>query len=410
MLVDWGPLQRNRDYRLLFAGQAVSILGSRMTYVTVPYQVYTLTRSSFMVGLVSAAQLIPVLTLGLLGGAFADRFPRKPLLLVCEGLMGLGALALTINAVMPHPSVLVILLATAFMQASDAFHRPTMDALTQTLVEPHEYAAIGALGALRGGVGSILGPALGGILMAKAGAVATYAIDFGSFVFAVGTIASMRKLTPAPPDSGHGHLRAIADGLRFAVSKPELMGTYIVDIVAMVFAFPIALFPEMAQRWGGASASGMLFAALSAGALAATVFSGWTGAVRRRGAAVVIAAACWGLAVAGAGLAPGLWSACTMLALAGVADCISGLFRSIIWNETVPNEMRGRLAGIEMISYMSGPLIGNARAGWVAGLWSLSGSLVSGGVICTAAVIGSALWLGRFWRYEPATENIRIQG
>jgi MFS family permease len=309
-----------------------------------------------------------------------------------------------LNALAPHPSVPVIFVATAFMQACDAFHRPTMDALTQSLVEPGDYAAIGALGALRSGLGSILGPALGGVLIAWGGAALTYAIDAGSFVFAVASIAAMRRALPSVPRSP-GHLRAIADGLRFAVGKPELMGTYIVDLVAMIFAFPVALFPEMAQRWGDAARSGTLFAALSAGGLVATMLSGWTGRVRRRGAAVVIAAAAWGLFVAGAGLAPGLWSAAAMLALAGAADTVSALFRSIIWNETVPNELRGRLAGVEMISYMSGPLIGNARAGWIAGLWSLSGSLISGGIICTVGVAVCAGALVRFWRYQPATDD-----
>jgi MFS family permease len=404
MLVDWAPLRRNRDFRLLFAGQAVSLIGSRMTYVTVPYQVYTLTRSSFMVGLVSAAQLVPVLLLGLLGGAFADSLPRKKLLVTCEALMGVGAIALTVNALVPHPSVALIFVATAFMQACDAFHRPTMDALTQALVEPEDYAAIGALGALRGGLGSILGPALGGVLMASGGPAVTYGIDAASFLFAVATIAAMRRALPPPAPSTSGHLNAIVEGLQFAVRRPELMGTYIVDLVAMIFAFPVALFPEMAQRWGDASKSAWMFAALSAGGVLATVLSGWTGRVRRRGAAVVVAAAVWGLCVTGAGIAPGLWSAAVMLGLAGAADTISGLFRSVIWNETVPNELRGRLAGVEMISYMSGPLIGNTRAGWLAGTWSLRGSLVSGGLTCAAGVVLCAGWLRQFWYYEPPTK------
>jgi MFS family permease len=158
----------------------------------------------------------------------------------------------------------------------------------------------------------------------------------------------------------------------------------------------------MAQRWGGASAAGVLFASISAGSIVATAFSGWTARFRRRGAAVVVAAAAWGVFVAAAGVAPGLWSAAALLALAGAADAVSGLFRSVIWNETVPNEMRGRLAGVEMISYMSGPLIGNARAGWVAGASSVAVSLVSGGLLCSGAVALCALWLRQFWRYEPA--------
>jgi MFS family permease len=192
----------------------------------------------------------------------------------------------------------------------------------------------------------------------------------------------------------------IGEGLRYALSRPELIGTYVVDIVAMTFAFPTALFPEMAQAWGGPKAVGVLFSAMSVGGLVMTLLSGWTKRVRRRGAAVVIAAAIWGLAIIGLGFAPSLEVAAVWLAVAGGADMVSGLFRGVIWNETISNDLRGRMAGVEMISYMCGPLLGNARAGWVASVASPAVSLISGGVLSGAGMIACASTLRRFWRYE----------
>ncbi len=190
------------------------------------------------------------------------------------------------------------------------------------------------------------------------------------------------------------------EGLKFSVSKPQLIGTYLIDIVAMVFAFPVALFPALSEQYGGAESAGILFASMSVGALLMTLLSGWTAKIKSHGKMVVIAASFWAVFVFAVGFTHSLWAAFVFLALAGAADMISGLFRQVIWNQTVPNEMRGRLSGIEMISYMSGPLLGNARAGWMASKYSVSVSLWSGGLICFVAVILTALFLPKFWKYS----------
>jgi len=280
-----------------------------------------------------------------------------------------------------------------------------MDALTQTLVKPSDFASIGALGSLRYSAGSILGPAAGGVLMAWGGAQVTYAIDAGTFVFSFAMIALMRTAAMSERRE-EGHLSLIGEGLAYARKRPELIGTYVVDIIAMTFAFPVALFPVMAQSWGGASAAGVLFSAMSVGSLVMTLFSGWTAKVRRRGAAVVLAAMLWGVAIIGLGLSPNLETAVVFLALAGAADMVSGLFRGVIWNETIPNELRGRMAGVEMISYMSGPLLGNARAGWMASSGSLSSSLMLGGIFCVVGVALCGVWLKGFWRYETPVAKL----
>ena len=178
------------------------------------------------------------------------------------------------------------------------------------------------------------------------------------------------------------------------------MGTYIVDIVAMAFAFPIALFPAMAAADGRTETVGWLLSAMSVGALVIGLFSGWAGKVRRHGRAVVIAAAVWALGIVALGFAPSLALALLCLAVAGAADMVSGVFRGTIWNETIPNTLRGRLAGIEMISYLTGPLVGNARAGFMADAWGVPAAIWIGGLACLAGVVATGFALPRFWAYR----------
>jgi MFS family permease len=243
---------------------------------------------------------------------------------------------------------------------------------------------------------------LGGVLIAVFGLKGAYLCDFLSFTAAVTCIALMRK-TPNPEVMPHSPLADAAIGFKFALSRPELVGTYFIDIAAMLFAFPVALFPALAAQWGDARMTGLLFSSMAIGSLLATLFSGWSGRIHRHGKMVVIAAAAWGLFVVGAGLVSSPWLIVFFVILAGGADMVSGLFRGIIWNHAVPNEMRGRLAGIAMISYMSGPLLGNARAGWVAAQSSVSFSLWTGGLACMVAVSMTSLLLPKFWAYRAAS-------
>jgi MFS family permease len=399
LLIDITPLRNNRDFRLLFIGQLISFLGSMVTYMAVPYQVYQLTQSNAMVGTLGLAQLGPVLIFGLLGGAYADRLNRRRLMLVCESLMALLVLLLLANSLLPQPSLVAIFVLVATLQAVVGFHTPAMEALTQKLVAPKEYAAVGALSSFRFSMGAIAGPMLGGVLIAVFGLKGAYLFDVLSFTGAVTCIALMRR-TPNPEVMAHSPLADAAIGFKFALSRPELVGTYFIDIAAMLFAFPVALFPAIAAQWGDARMAGLLFSSMAIGSLLATLFSGWSGRIQRHGQMVVIAAAAWGLFVVAAGLVSTPWLLVLFVILAGSADMVSGLFRGIIWNHAVPNAMRGRLAGIAMISYMSGPLLGNVRAGWVAAQSSVSFSLWSGGLACMLAVGMTSLLLPRFWAYR----------
>jgi len=401
MLIDLGPLKRHRDFRLLFIGQLISFLGSMVSYMAVPYQVYQLTRSNAWVGALGIAQLVPILLFGLLGGAYADRINRRLLILSCESAMAAVVALLLLNSLAPHPSLVAIFVLAALLQAVAAFHTPAMEAVTQKLVDPSEYAAAGALSGFRGSAGAIAGPLLGGVLIATFGLTGAYLFDFLSFAGAVVCVALMRR-TPDPEVQPHSPLHDAAIGVRFALSKPELIGTYLIDIAAMLFAFPAALFPALSLQWGDARMTGVLFSSMAIGSLVATLLSGWSSRIERQGRVVVIAAAVWGLFVLGAGLAPTPLLVVLCLVVAGGADMISGLFRGIIWNHAVPNSMRGRLAGIAMISYMSGPLLGNARAGWVASFSNVPFSLWSGGLACVVAVIATSLAFPRFWGYRSA--------
>jgi MFS family permease len=220
-----------------------------------------------------------------------------------------------------------------------------------------------------------------------------------TFLVSLLALAAMRAVPP-PPGAVQPSLRGVLEGLRYARSRPELMGTYLVDIVAMLFGMPVALFPALAASLGGPSVLGLLYAAPSVGALLATATSGWTARVHRHGLAVIFAASAWGLAVTALGFARGLPVALLCLALAGAADMVSGLFRNTIWNQTIPDALRGRLASIEMVSYMTGPLLGNVESGAVAALAGVSASVVSGGVLCVLGVLVCAIGLPGFRRYD----------
>jgi MFS family permease len=399
MILDIGPLRRHRNYRLLFIGQLVSFLGSMVSYVAVPVQVQALTQSQAIVGLLSGVQLVPLFVFGLWGGSVADALDRRRLMIVSEVVMCLGAVGLALNASLPRPSVAAVFAISFVMQAANAFHRPAMDALGQKLVTVPELPAASALGSLRGSVGAVAGPALGGWLVSSGGAFTGYAFDAATFAVAVLCMWQMRDLPPTEGETEAGW-GSIVEGLRYARTRPELVGTYVVDMVAMAFAFPIALYPSMSEGWGGADAAGYLFSAMPAGALVISIFSGRAKNLRRQGAAVVCAAALWGAFIVGFGLSPSLWWALGFLVLAGAADAVSGIYRMTIWNQTIPNTLRGRLAGVEMISYLSGPLLGNARAGAIAEATSNMLSVVSGGIICVVAVAACAFLLPAFWRYE----------
>jgi MFS family permease len=290
------------------------------------------------------------------------------------------------------------------MSAVNGFHTPALQSLIPRLVEREELPAVSALSSLRSTTAAIAGPALAGLCIASFGLPFTFGIDVATFALSYVAIWAIRPM-PAAADAAPAGLSTILEGFAFAAKRPELIGTYVVDIVAMTFAMPLAVFPALATQWGGASAVGYLYSAMSVGALGITLFSGWTAKVERRGAAVVIAAASWGAAITALGFASSLPVAVACLVLAGAADMVSGLFRMTIWNETIPSHLRGRMAGIEQLSYMSGPLLGNARAGFMAEQVGLARSIIWGGLTCVICVLACVPLLPAFWQHRKAPDS-----
>jgi MFS family permease len=398
LLLDLTPL-RGREFRLLFLGQLVSFFGSMITFVALPFQMYDLTGSTLAVGALGICEFVPILAVALVSGALADAFDRRLLVVFSELGSAVFMAVLVGNALLDEPQAWVLFVCAAVLAGFYALLRPPLDSLVPRVVPREQLKAAMALEWVRGNVGMIAGPAIGGVLIAAFGVPLTYGIDLATFLISLGFLALMRA-SPPPADADAPSLRSIAEGLRYAGSRPELLGTYLVDINAMLFGMPQALFPAIAASYGGAEVLGFLLAAPAVGSLVVALFSGWTRHVHRHGRAVALAAIGWGVAIVAFGFTNVLWLALACLAVAGAMDAISGLFRSVIWNETIPDRLRGRLAGVEMISYTSGPTLGNFEAGALASLTSVRTSVVSGGVLCIAGTAVLVALLPAFWRYD----------
>jgi MFS family permease len=395
--MDFSPL-RHRDYRLLYAAQFVSLLGTMITYVALPYQMYRLTGSSWSVGLLGLAELVPLLATAFIGGALADAVDRRRIALATDIGLAAGSVTLALIAA-AGASAWLIYLAAAWMSAVSGLQRPAMESLVPRLVDKGQLHAAAALALIRGSVGMIAGPAIGGVLIASAGLTATYLADVLSYAVSLLCLWMIRAVPP-PEGAERPSLAAVREGFKYARSRQELVGTYVVDFVAMVFGMPLALFPAVSDRLGGPSVLGLLYAAPAVGALGASLTSRWAPRVQRHGLAVMLAATVWGLAIIGFGFCETLWPALAYLALAGGADGISGIFRMTMWNQTIPDALRGRLASIEMVSYMSGPLLGHVEAGAVAAAFGVSASVISGGALCVVGVLACGVWLPQFLRYD----------
>ena len=396
--MDLTPLRVSRDYRLLYTGQFVSAFGSAISYVVLPWQVYQLTKSTFAVGMLGVAEFVPMFLMAFVGGALADYIDRRRLVMLAEALMAVLCCALVFNSLLSQPRVWALVLIASLFAACNSVHRPAIEALTPRIVPAELMAAVSALVAFSHNATFIVGASLAGLATATLGAAAGYAFDAATFIASLFMLLLMRAV-PAPEAADRPSLRSIKDGLLYARSRQELLGTYLIDIIAIFFGMPVALFPAIAERLGSASV-GLLYAMPAVGAMLATLTSGWMEKVNRHGLAITLSVVIWGSAIIGFGFATKLWVALLCLVAAFAADMVSGMFRMTIWNQTIPDHLRGRLASIEMISYMTGPYLGNAEAGLVASLFGLRASVVSGGVMCVIGAGILALFLPGFIRYD----------
>ena len=408
MRMDVTPLRDSRDFRLLFTAGSVFYLGSMVAYVAVPFAIYDLTGSNFMVGLVGLVELLPLVVFGLYGGALADHVDRRRLLVSTGAAQVVLMLAFAWNAFLDQPRVWVIFVIAALYAAVSSVQRPSREALEPRTVRHEQIAAANALSSFAMQFGVLLGPLLGGLLVAYVGVGWCFLVGMAGYVVATALFAAMRPY-PHDGETTPPSLRGIQEGLTYAVRRRDLLGTYLVDIAAMMLAIPVVLFPALAHEvFERPELLGLLYSAETVGALVATALSGWVGRVHHHGRAIVVAACLYGAFIAMAGLMPSFWLACAFLALAGAADMVSAVFRSTVWNQTIPDTMRGRLAGIEMLSYSVGPMVGETRAGFVADAWSVRGAIVSGGVACVGGVVLTAAALRDFWSYDSRTDAYAV--
>ena len=404
MLIDLSPLKASRDYRLLFFGQLVSFFGSMMTFIVVPWQMYQLTQSSAMVGYISLAEFVPMFCLAFVGGALADYIDKRKLLRLTEiGQTCLTAL-LVVNALLPRPLISVLFVVIALHAGLAALQRPAFESFIQKVIPAEMMAAVMALNSVRFSIGMIIGPAVAGIIATELSPVVAYSTDLVTFAASLIAVFMIR-FVPPPENAERPSLDGIRKGIKYAFSREELVGTYFIDIAAMFFAFPQALYPALASIYGNEYV-GFFPAAIAAGALVASLTSGWTKNVHRHGLMVILAALLWGVGILLFGLSTSLVPALFFLGSAGFFDMLSGVFRGAIWNQTIPNYLRGRLASIEMISYLTGPMLGSAKMGIIAEYTSVKFALVSGGAICIVAVAGTAMFLPKFFAYD-GREGIR---
>jgi MFS family permease len=384
----------------------VSLVGRQITVVAVPYQVYTMTRSPALVGLLGLAQVVPLVTVSLAAGGVADRVDRRRLLLVTQAMLGACSLALLIGA-LSHVSVLFLFVVVAIAGSVSALDSPTRTAILPSLVSPGRLAGAISINIAMFQTTLIAGPAIGGLVIARLGLAGAYLVDFASFVAA---LVAIWLLPPLPPHatSKETALAALRRGFAFIRRQPVILGGYAMDLSAMVFGLPRAVFPVLAATTFNTNAQGLgyLYAAPGFGALLAAVCSGWLSRSTRLGRVVVVSIAVWGLAIVVFGLVSALWLGLLLLAVAGAADSCSAVCRNTIMQSLTPNELRGRLTVTYYMVVVGGPFIGDLEAGVVAGTTSARVSVLSGGVLCIVGLAVAAALFPQVWRYRGRTTDV----
>ncbi|HEX3613506.1 MAG TPA: MFS transporter [Sporichthyaceae bacterium] len=400
--IDISPL-RHVAFRRLWAGNAIAFVGFQITAVAVAVQVYDVTGSSFWVGMLGAAGLVPLIVFGLWGGAVADAIDRRRLLLFGSLLLWTSTGGLFAQAATGLDNLGVLLALVALQSAGFAVASSTRGAIVPRLLPEEMVAAANTLSFTTSNVATLGGPLLAGILIADSSVTAAYAADALLFTAALYAAIRLPKLPPGEIREAPG-LRSVIDGLAFIATRPVLLMSFLVDIAAMVIAMPRALFPARAQTLGGGSAVGWLFASLAIGAVVVGATSGWIGRVRRQGGALVVAIVVWGLAVAASGLADRLWLTVALLAVGGAADLVSAVYRQTMLQTYAPDEMRGRMQGVFIVVVAGGPRLGDVRAGATADWFGTQAAWVGGGLVCSVVVL-AALAVPAFRNYDAAASR-----
>ena len=406
--IDLTPLKKYPDFRNLWTAGLISYFGSMITFVALPFQLKELTGSYLAVGLLGAVEVIPLIAFGLYGGVLADSVDRKKMVWATEaGALILVAILLG-NSLLDNPSIAVIYIVAALFAVVNGLQRPSMDAMLPRLVSHEDLPAASALLSLRWQLGVIVGPTIGGIIFSTFSITVGFGLDIATYLVSLAFLARVRAIPPIK-EAEKPSLAALFDGVKYAFQRKDLLGTYIIDLAAMTLAMPMALYPFWADELQAPWALGMFYAAITVGSVVVTLTSGWIRTYRFHGRAVILAAMGWGLAIAASGLSNSLIIVLFCLTVAGASDMVSALFRGAIWNQTIPDELRGRLAGIELLSYSVGPLLGQLRAASVASATTLSFSVTSGGLMCVVVVAFLALFLPKMWKYDVQTNEFAVR-
>jgi len=406
--IDITPLKKYPDFRNLWTAGLISYFGSMITYVALPFQLKELTGSYLAVGALGVVEIVPLIIFGLYGGVLADSVDRKKMVWATEAGALILVLVLLGNSLLGSPTTLAIYLVAALFAVVDGLQRPSMDAMLPRLVSHEDLPAASALLSLRWQLGVIVGPTLGGIIFSTFSVSAGFIIDIATYVLSLIFLARVRSIPPSK-EAEKPSLAALFEGVKYAFTRQDLLGTYIIDLAAMTLAMPMALYPFWADDLHAPWALGMFYAAITVGSVFITLTSGWTRTYRFHGRAVILAAMGWGLAVAAAGLSKSLILVLIFLTIAGAFDMVSALFRGNIWNQTIPDNFRGRLAGIELLSYSVGPLAGQLRAASRAAATSLTISVTSGGLLCVLVVAFLAIFLPKMWKYDVETNEFAVR-
>jgi MFS family permease len=401
IVADVTPLRESSNYRRWWGGYMVSNLGSQLTIVAAQLQVFHLTHSSFDVGITGLVTVVPLIIFGVFGGSIADAVDRRRLMLTTSSILSVLSALMWLQAGLALDRLWIIYVLVGAQAGVFGVDSSARGAMLPRLVRKELLPAANSLGQISQNTALTAGPLLAGLLVGTLGFAYAYGIDALSFI---AILYALVRLPPVPPEPGAGRagVKSVLEGFRFLWPRKNLMMTFLVDINAMVFGMPRALFPALATGTfhGGAGTAGLLYAAPSVGALLGAGTSGWSGRVRRQGLAVLVAVGVWGISIAVFGFARELWFGLVMLAIAGAADMVSAVFRNTILQVATPDSLRGRLQGVFIVVVAGGPRFGDVESGTVASLVSTEFAVVSGGLACLVGLFSLATKYPGFARYD----------
>ena len=403
MTLNPAPLRESRDFRLLFGGQVINVIGSQITFVAVPYQVFLITHSSLAVGALSLLQFSALMTFSLLGGSLADVMDRRRLMLMTQALLACTSTLLAVGAFLGRPSLWYIFVVAGVAAGIVAIDNPPRRAAIPRLVSREQLANALTLNQVLNQLGSVAGPGIAGLILASTGFWAAYTIDAGTFLVSILVLLCIAPLPPEGNNAPKNPIVAIGQSLAFLKNKPPLVANFVADLNGQIFGLPRALFPALATDVyrNGAAGLGLLYAAPGTGALLGVFLTGWCGRVRRQGRGVIIFIALWGLAIAVFGsVTRFFWLGLLMLAVAGACDMFAAIFRNTVLQLSVPDRLRGRLSSVHFMVVGGGPRIGDAEAGTVATLVNPQFSIVSGGLLTLGGCVVLAFSVPSFWNWD----------